>query len=309
MAVRTLSPELEEVARRELNEEPERREEDLKHIREWLSKQPHLIARTDSQCLLNFLRGCKFSLERTKSKLDMYYTFRTALPEFFSRRDPMLPEIQEILKLGVCIPLPGTDDEGRRITLIRSGIYDASKVKVENVFKVSFMVTDVLMEEDDAIVVNGNIAIIDLAGVTLGHAAQMTPSVVKKLMTTSQDGYALRQRGINYIHTPTGFETIFNLFKSFMKEKLKKRVHVHGDSLESLQRQIPKRILPQEYGGDAGPVDKLVDEWKRKLEARRSWFLENEKYKSDEKKRPGGRPKTQEDLFGVDGSFRQLNVD
>ncbi|KAJ4443283.1 hypothetical protein ANN_04951 [Periplaneta americana] len=86
----------------------------------------------------------------------------------------------------VCIPLPGTDDEGRRITLIRSGIYDASKVKVENVFKVSFMVTDVLMEEDDAIVVNGNIAIIDLAGVTLGHAAQMTPSVVKKLMTTSQ---------------------------------------------------------------------------------------------------------------------------
>jgi hypothetical protein len=34
-----------------------------------------------------------------------------------------------------------------------------------------------------------------------------------------------------------------------------------------------------------------------------------DKYRSDEKKRPGGRPKTQEDLFGLEGSFRQLNVD
>ena len=53
----------------------------------------------------------------------------------------------------------------------------------------------------------------------------------------------------------------------------------------------------------------FTEEWKKKVEARKSWFLEDEKYRSDEKKRPGGRPKTQEDLFGLDGSFRQLSVD
>jgi len=54
----------------------------------------------DSQFLVTFLRGCKFSLERTKAKMDMYYTLRTALPEFFTNRDPMLPEIQKVLKAG-----------------------------------------------------------------------------------------------------------------------------------------------------------------------------------------------------------------
>lgn len=54
----------------------------------------------DDQWILTFLRGCKFSLERAKAKLDSYYTMRTLLPEFFTNRDPMLPEIQEILKLG-----------------------------------------------------------------------------------------------------------------------------------------------------------------------------------------------------------------
>lgn len=54
----------------------------------------------DDQWLLAFLRGCKFSLERTKEKLDMYYTVRTLTPEYFSDRDPMRPEIQAILKKG-----------------------------------------------------------------------------------------------------------------------------------------------------------------------------------------------------------------
>jgi hypothetical protein len=53
----------------------------------------------------------------------------------------------------------------------------------------------------------------------------------------------------------------------------------------------------------------VPDELKMKIEARRDWLIESEQYGSDEKKRPGGKPKTQEDLFGLEGSFRQLNVD
>lgn len=52
---------------------------------------------SDDQWILAFLRGCKFSLERTKEKIDAYYTIKSALPEFFKNRDPMAPVAQDIL--------------------------------------------------------------------------------------------------------------------------------------------------------------------------------------------------------------------
>lgn len=49
---------------------------------------------------MTFLRGCKFSREKCKRKLDMYFTMRTAAPEFFANRDPTSPEIKEVMKLA-----------------------------------------------------------------------------------------------------------------------------------------------------------------------------------------------------------------
>jgi len=46
MEVRALTAELEAIALQELNENRDRVEEDVKHIRDWLSRQPHLTART-----------------------------------------------------------------------------------------------------------------------------------------------------------------------------------------------------------------------------------------------------------------------
>lgn len=46
MQIRPLCPELEEKARAELNEDPQRIASDVQHIKDWLAKQPHLRARS-----------------------------------------------------------------------------------------------------------------------------------------------------------------------------------------------------------------------------------------------------------------------
>jgi hypothetical protein len=98
--IRELSPDLLEHAIKNVNEVPSRRAADVQAIREWLKKQPHIKGNPDDQTIIGFLRGCKFSLERTKEKIDMYYTMKTALPEFFGNRDLNNKSQREILDMG-----------------------------------------------------------------------------------------------------------------------------------------------------------------------------------------------------------------
>lgn len=83
-----------------LGEVPERLADDLAALKEWIRQQPHLKANTDDQFLVAFLRGCKYSLERAKSKIDKFFTLKTKFPEIFSATDVNDPKFMEIFRLG-----------------------------------------------------------------------------------------------------------------------------------------------------------------------------------------------------------------
>ena len=55
---------------------------------------------SDDAFVLAFLRGCKFSLERTKEKMDTFYTVRSACPEFFADWDIKSEVNQGLLQRG-----------------------------------------------------------------------------------------------------------------------------------------------------------------------------------------------------------------
>lgn len=44
--IRDLPPDLAKIAKEELNEKPAQTINDVQHLKEWISKQPHLKART-----------------------------------------------------------------------------------------------------------------------------------------------------------------------------------------------------------------------------------------------------------------------
>lgn len=98
--IRPLSSELAIIAKNELNEVPERIPEDVKAIRTWLDTQPHLNPNLSDQFLVTFLRGCKYSLERTKEKIDTFFTIKNTMPEILADRDPTSPLLLELIRLG-----------------------------------------------------------------------------------------------------------------------------------------------------------------------------------------------------------------
>uniref|UniRef100_A0A1B0C811 CRAL-TRIO domain-containing protein n=1 Tax=Lutzomyia longipalpis TaxID=7200 RepID=A0A1B0C811_LUTLO len=306
--IRAISPELAKLAREELNEVPERIDADLEALREWIRKQPHLHARTDDQFLVTFFRGCKWSLERTKQKLDTFYTVRSALPELISHRDPLERRTLEVIRMGFVVPLPMTEKpDGPRIMLFRPGVYNPTLYTIHEMIKVSLMVNDILLCRDDNRTIAGQVGIVDLAGATMAHLGQANVVLMKKFSMITQDASPLRQKGFHFVNPPSGFATIYNLAKGMFNEKMQQRFRVHSDK-ESLFQFIPKRMLPTEYGGDAGPIQKIIDSVEKDLTEARDFFREEDAYGTNERKRIG-RPKNAETLFGVEGSFRKLAVD
>lgn len=80
---------------------------------------------------------------------------------------------------------------------------------------------------------------------------------------------------------------------------------VHGNKLDSLYQCIPQRCLPTEYGGEAGPIQDIIDDWEKQIVSIKSYISEMDSYAANERKRPS------DGINNVDmgGTFRILNVD
>lgn len=278
----TLDDDTKIYANEHLNEDESAYNDSIKEIKEWLNTQPHLHARTDTVNIVRFLRGGKFNIERTKNKIIEFYTLRGSTPEWYLNRDPLLPELQDLLNLGVFVPLLKKDSDGRLVVIIRAAVHDPKIHQQNDIFKISNMTLELAVEQDESISIYGVMAIIDLNGVKFGHARQMTPGIVRKAVHSWQNCYPLRPKGFDFINAPSYVNVVLNIFRQFMTSKLKKRVHVHGGSdLSSLHKKISPDVLPIEYGGTNGKIQDLIDHWKTEVTNARDWFLADEIYKSE----------------------------
>uniref|UniRef100_A0A336MRB7 CSON005387 protein n=1 Tax=Culicoides sonorensis TaxID=179676 RepID=A0A336MRB7_CULSO len=305
--IRPISPELAAIAQNECFEVPERMEEDVKTLRYWIEKSPYIRANLTDQGLVSILRASKYSLEKAKKKIDVGLTVRTLMPEMFTNLYPITDQMKEILDLGIQCPLPLAAPDAPRVLLNRDGLNDPQKHNIYDIMKVNAMCGDLLFSTCDNFAISGFAAVIDQQFITFDHIKQMNPTFIKKMAYAFQEGSPYRIKGLHFINFSPWIVKIFNFFKMFLNEKTKSRIYVH-ESLEELYKYVPRKILPSEYGGEAGPVDVLVKEFNKFVLENEEFFKAQQMLGTDEKKRPG-KPKTSESVFGLEGSFRQLEFD
>ncbi|XP_030067816.1 alpha-tocopherol transfer protein-like [Microcaecilia unicolor] len=257
----SLTPELITKAREELQEKPEWRLRDVQALRDMIWKDyPNLKTRIDDAFLLRFLRARKFDYDRALQLLVKYHGCRRDWPEVFNNLKPSA--IKPVLDSGFLTVLPCSDTKGQRIVCIRPGRWSPSNYPITENIRAIYLTLEKLIQSEET-QVNGIIILADYNGVGLSQASHFGPFMAKKVIGILQDGFPIRIKAVHVINEPRIFKGIFAILKPFLKEKIVNRFFLHGSDLSSLHRNIPRTILPVEYGGTAGNMD--ISAWNQIL--------------------------------------------
>ncbi|KAM7344537.1 alpha-tocopherol transfer protein-like isoform 2-T2 [Cochliomyia hominivorax] len=283
MVIRSLTEDLQKLANEKLNENEKDIENELKIFREWISQQAYLKSRTDDQFLIAFLRNCKYDLSQAQQKLINYYEGPQNNPDLLKRPKMEDERFRKLLKNGVVVNLPvPLRPLGPRVLLVRNGAFDPKEFTFAEVTQFRQLMQDILFLNDDIAVLSGIIYILDFGEVTASHYLQVSPSALKKVSQYLEEGVPLNLISNHFINTASGFASLYNLAKRFMPAKTQNKMFVYGANLEELYKIIPQDLLPQEYGGKAGNLQDLIDQWEQKVLSHLEYFKDNEKYRIDE---------------------------
>ncbi|XP_066292209.1 alpha-tocopherol transfer protein-like [Branchiostoma lanceolatum] len=258
----TLSPALQEKAETELNEKPLRRDHDIQALRAMINARPDLNARTDDGFLLRFLRARKFDRDRAFKLLENYYQVRVGTPEIFENFLPS--RIRHVLDKGVVAALPGKDREGRKVIIFRPGRWNPGDWPIYDNVRAVILSLELLLEEDET-QVSGLIFVQEESGVTMRHAYQVGLSYARTIAKIFQDAFPVRVRGVHLVNESFLVDAIFAIIRPFLKDKLKKRIQLHGSVYETLHELTGTWVLPTELGGDGGPLGEMAKDWTEKL--------------------------------------------
>ncbi|KAK9878609.1 hypothetical protein WA026_022870 [Henosepilachna vigintioctopunctata] len=270
---RVLSIEYRKKAEEELNETPDNFKKEMMELRAQIMKDTNLIVPNNEDFLLRFLRARKFDSKKAFNMMQRYYLMKLKCPELFGYSLPS--EYEHVFDLQAQNMLPDRDQEGRRIYIIRVDYFDASRVTIEDVFRTNILALEGVVKESET-QVSGLVVILDMAGLSLQHAKFFTPYYAKKMVELVQETFPLRFKGFHVVNEPFYFDAVMTVLKPFLKEKIRKRIYLHGNDTTSLHAFIPGSVLPQEYGGTKANFNNRS--WYLKLISDEKFFLEQQQY-------------------------------
>ena len=174
--------------------------------------------------------------------------------------------------------MPELTPDGKRISIARAVKYDFETPNIADMIKLTFMVGDLRLKLEETGVFDVYIA--DFNFPLAKHFYKINPLVLKKMFMCVQEAYPVLIKEVHLVNAPPFIEFVMTIVKPFLSPALSEVIHVHT-SIETLYEFVPKNILPEEYGGNAGKLSDLYDQWIRTFEEHRSWFEKEENIKAD----------------------------
>jgi len=79
---------------------------------------------------------------------------------------------------------------------MRDGVFPPD-VKIVDVIKANMMMSDIMLEENDRLIICGSVNVMDHANSTMAHMAQMSPALMMKMTTLFQVMFTKQPTAIN----------------------------------------------------------------------------------------------------------------
>ncbi|XP_055545875.1 retinaldehyde-binding protein 1-like [Wyeomyia smithii] len=250
----------------------------IRQLRQQLSvyaehHQRGLGRRRDDSFLLRFLRAKKFDVDKAFKMIQKYYKMKDEYPEIFKVSPPS--EMKFMLEMQIQCMLPKKDDNGRQFYLFRVEKCDPYKIPVDYVFRSNVLALEDAVRNPET-QIGGLVVLLDMAGLGFAHARYLSPHLARKTVEVIQEAFPMRFKAFHVLHEPFYFDAILAVLKPFLKDKIRRRIHLHGNSLSSLHKYIAKDVLPVEYGGTLPPFDNT--EWRTNILDNEQYFIDLETY-------------------------------
>lgn len=219
------------------------------------------LIRNDDAFILRFLRVRKFDADKAFDTLVNYHKQRNEWRDVFDAVDDP-KKVQDLLRTGAVLPMRnGRAKDGSFVIMGRPGLGFGDGTTMTDFISCLVLTMEKLLEQEES-QIYGFTVIEDMSNFGVTLAMQMA-SNGKKFLHIIQDCIPARVKSVNMINEALVFDIIHAIISQFMKEKMKKRLTLHGTNYKTLQEKIEGCNLPFFLGG-TGP-DLNADWWTKEI--------------------------------------------
>lgn len=193
----------------------------------------------------------------------------------------IISRITNIFEISQICVFPKLTEDGKRVSFGCFLDHDPEKFDLVQHYRTSFMFMDAgFIRTFDGEIQNGEIGIMDFAGITNKHMWKAIRSVsnLKVCMKYIQEATPMIIHQNHFINCSPVLMKIISLVRPFMKQEVLDVLHFHS-SYETLHEFVPKEQLPFEYGGTGGKLADIAKDTRNIVESHKEYLSDDSNWK------------------------------
>ncbi|XP_037824725.1 alpha-tocopherol transfer protein-like [Lucilia sericata] len=260
-------------------------EKNIDNLQQWFEENKNLPKQIDRLLLERFYLCMYKDVEETKKLIEVNYAIRNKCPHIFINRDPTDEDSQRTFEYADMVPLPGLTPEKYRITCFRLCDPDPRKMHHTEDTKAFIMITDCrfsmpdLTDGNATMLSEGEVQIFDMTGYSMKHATRLSISTLRTYLKFLQQAFPVRIKAMHMINCPSYLDRLISVVKPFINKDVFNMMHFHTTGIETLYEHVPKELLPEEYGGQAGKLTDLKEDFMQLMFKKRDYLMDPNHWK------------------------------